>query len=147
MTNIFVTDTVSLVSYFSKEFQDTRKLSKKARTIIDNALSTYSIKVKLSIPSVVFVEMYDKWFRNEETAERLRYEVFNVITRSPNIEIKPIEKEVLENVLTIGDELDRHDMHDKIILASAIMLNCPIITIDTEIIGYLKKHPIIPYIS
>jgi len=147
MINLFVTDTVSLVSYFSKEFKDTQKLSKKARTIIDNALSIYPLRVKLSIPSVVFVEIYDKWFRNEETAKRLRYEVFDVITKSPNIEIKPIEEEVLENVLKIGDELDRHDMHDKIILASAIMLNCPIITVDTKIIGYLKKHPIIPYIS
>lgn len=147
MSNLFVTDTVSLVSYFSNEFGDTQKLSIRARIIIDRALSIYPIEVKLSIPSVVFVEIYDNWFRNEETAKRLRYEVFDVITKSPNIEIKPIEKEVLENVLKIGDELDRHDMHDKIILASAIMLNCPIITVDTKIIDYLKKHPIIPYIS
>ena len=146
MNNIFVTDTDSIVSCFHEVFGVRQILTKRARRIIEQAFVTYPSGIKLSIPSVVFIEIFDKWFREEETARKIRYEFYELVQKSPNIEIKPIEQEVLENLIIIEDELSSHDMHDKIILASAIMLNCPIITTDRKIISYLKKHKVIPYI-
>ncbi|MFC2122103.1 PIN domain-containing protein [Bacteroidota bacterium] len=146
MSSIFVTDTSSLVSYFYTIFGAKQILSPKARRIIEEALQSSNSNIKLSIPSVVFIEIYDKWFVREEAARKLKYEFYEVIKQSPNVEIKPIEQEVLNNVLMIGDELTSHDIHDKIILASAIMLQCPLITTDTKLIDYIEKHKPIPYV-
>ena len=93
------------------------------------------------------MEIFDKWFLEDEIASKLRYEVFEPIKGSPNVEVKPIEQEVLENMLKIGDELGNHDMHDKIILASAMMLNCPLITTDSKLISYIRNHKVVSYVS
>jgi len=143
---MYVTDTDSIISYFNKVFAVPQKLSRKARLIIQQALSTYPSDIKLSIPSIVFVEIFDNFFLEEEIAAKLRYEVFELIKASPNIEVKPIEQEVLENMLNIGDELRSHDIHDKIVLASAIMLDCPLITTDEKLITYIRKHKVVSYI-
>ena len=54
------------------------------------------------------------------------------------MEIKAIEREVLEN-MCIGAELANHEVHDKLILASAMMLQCPLITSDEKVIKFVKK--------
>ena len=100
----------------------------------------------MSIPSVVFLEIFEQWIISEEFARKFHYEVYNIIIESPNIEIKPIEQEVLENLLEVRDNLSRHEINDKIIVASAMMLHCPIITTDPEIIKYVRKTPAIPSI-
>ena len=146
MNNNYVTDTDSIISYFHKIFGVKQILTSKARQIISHALVTYPSITKLSIPSVVFIEIFDKWFTDDEKSRKLRYEFYEVIKQSPNIEIKPIDQEVLENLIVLEDELSNHDMHDKIILSSAIMLNCPIITTDRTFINYLRKHKTIRYI-
>ena len=147
MSSIYVADTDSMMSYFNKVFGVPQRLSRRARSIIGQALVTYPSNVKLSIPSIVFVEIFDNCFRKEETANRLRYEFYEVIRSSPNVEVKAIEQEVLENILKIRDELSDHDMHDKIVLASAMMLNCTLITTDGPIIDYIKKHNIVSFIN
>lgn len=144
MNKVCVTDTDSIICYFNRVFGVPQKLLSRARGLIGCALLTCPSSVKLSIPSMVFMEIYDKWFVNEETAAKLRYEVFEPIIRSPNIEIKPIEQEVLENLLKIGGNLASHDINDKLILASAMMLECPLITTDPKIIKYVKKSGCIP---
>jgi len=100
--------------------------------------------VQLSIPAVVFVEVFEKWLNEEEFAAKFYYEVMSPILDSPNIEIKPIEREVLENMLTIGAELSEHDVHDKLILASAMMLQRPLITSDAKVIQFVRKYKVIP---
>ncbi len=135
------------MSYFNKVFGVHQKLSRRARRIISQALSTSPSNVKLSIPSIVFIEIFDNCFEEEETANKLRYEFYEVIKSSPNIEVKAIEQEVLENILRIRDELSDHDIHDKIVLASAMMLDCPLITTDGPIINYIKKHNVVSFIS
>ena len=40
---------------------------------------------KISIPSVVFVEIFEIWLREEEFAKKFYYEVFVPIIQSPNI--------------------------------------------------------------
>lgn len=147
MSSNYVADTVAVMSYFSEVFGSPQRLSAKAFNIIGQALVTYSTDIKLSIPSVVFIEIFDNCYREEENAAKLRYEFYGVIQSSPNVEVKPIDQEVLENLLNIGDELRHHDIHDKIVLASAMMLNCTLITTDKKIKSYIKKHKLIPVIS
>ena len=144
MSKLYVIDTVAFISFFHEVFDVESKLSVGVRKLLERAFATSESNIKLSIPSLVFVEIFEKWFKSEDFAEKFHYEVFERIVQSPNIEIKPIEQEVLENVLHIGGGLLDHDLHDKIILASAIMLNCPLITTDQEIIRYVNRNPVIP---
>jgi len=146
MTLLYVIDTVSFIDYFDNIFGRYGNLSYKARNIIDNAFNAYSGLIKLSIPSVVLVEIYEKWFSDEEFAAKFYYEVYSLIKTSPNIEIKPIEREVLENLIKIGGNLTDHEIHDKLILSSAMMMKCPLITRDPEIIKYFKNTNVIPAI-
>ena len=147
MSNLYVADTDSMMSYFNEVFGVPQKLSRRARGIIGQALVTYPSSIKLSIPSIVFVEIFDNRFRDEENANRLRYEFYEAIRSSPNVEVKAIEQEVMENILQIRDELSDHDIHDKIVLASAMMLNCTLITTDGPIIDYIKKHKVVSFIN
>jgi predicted nucleic acid-binding protein len=140
MSGLYVIDTTALISYFSYVFEVQCLISANAIGLIKKALDSSSSDVKLAIPSIVFIEIYKKWFTTEEFAAKFHYEVFNLISNSPNIEIKPIDREVLENTSYITDNLENHDIHDKIILASAIMLKCPLITTDTKIKKYATRH-------
>jgi predicted nucleic acid-binding protein len=140
----FVLDTCALIDYFNDVFEVDRILSPRACGLIEQALTNAPSYVKLSIPSVVFVEIFEKWLTNEEFTAKFRYEVFERIVNSPNVEIKPLEQEVIECLLDLGDELRDHDLHDKIILASAKMLNCRLITIDSKIIAYVATRRTIP---
>jgi PIN domain nuclease of toxin-antitoxin system len=145
MAKNYVIDTTSLISYFDKVFKEKPKISRSAIRIIGNAFKMYS-EIKLSIPSIVFIEIFDKWYSDEEMAAKIKIEIMNLIMERPNIEIKPIEKEVLENFLKIKDKSIKIDNHDKIILASSMMLQWPLITSDSEIIKYNRKHGVIPFI-
>ncbi len=143
MVQLFVIDTTSLISYFDYIFGKPSQISDKALTLIRTSFDRES-SVRLSIPSIVFVEIFEKWFKSEEFLAKFRAEVFEVISQAPNIEIKPIEQEVLENFIKIQDEDVNLENHDKLILASAMMLECPLITSDPKIIKYVKKHGVIP---
>jgi predicted nucleic acid-binding protein len=146
MTGLYVLDTTSLISHFSDVFLQPSAISARAHGLIELALRPGPQKVQLSIPSVVFVEVFDKWLRDEEFAAKFYYEVMIPILESPNIEIKPIEREVLEHMMNIGAELANHEVHDKLILASAMMLQCPLITSDDKVIKFVKKYQVIPSI-
>lgn len=143
MNNGYVVDTTSLISYFNNIFGGLAKISRDALKIIETAFKRDS-DIKLSIPSIVFVEIFDKWFSNEEIATAIRIEIMTLIAERPNIEIKPVEKEVLENFIKISDDFIKFDNHDKIILASSMMLQWPLITSDSKIIRYNNKYKVIP---
>jgi predicted SnoaL-like aldol condensation-catalyzing enzyme len=148
MNERFVIDTTSLISYFSEVFERGSQISEKALRLIEKGFSGDG--VILIIPSIVFIEIYKKWFVNEEMANKIRYEVYERIKHCPSIEIKPIEAEVLENFIKItGIEVGHNfDNHDKQILASAMMLQCPLITSDGPITRYATKtrKGIIPHV-
>jgi predicted nucleic acid-binding protein len=146
MTRLYVLDTTSLISHFSQVFSRPSVISSRAHALIEVAFRSGPQSVQLSIPSVVFVEIFDKFLRNAEFAAKFYYEVLMPIQASPNIEIKPIEREVLDNMLAIGGELANHEVHDKLILASAMMLQCPLITSDEKVIKFVEKYKVIPAI-
>lgn len=146
MIRLFVSDTNGIICYFHEVFEVDQKLSKKAISIFDRAIVPYDADTKLSIPSIVFVEVFEKWFKTEEFARKFFYEVYTPIIESPNVEIKCIEQEDLENLIKIRGTLSNHEINDKLILASAMMLNCPLITTDQSIIAFVNENNVIPAI-
>lgn len=145
MNNGYVIDTTSLISYFSGIFAVRSQISRNALRIIESAFKRDSL-IKLSIPSIVFVEIFDKWFKDEEMSAAIKSEIISLIDERSNIEIKSIEKEVLANFIEINDPRIKIDNHDKIILASSMMLQWPLITSDSNIIKYNTKYKVIPHI-
>jgi PIN domain nuclease of toxin-antitoxin system len=142
MNTVYVIDTNCLIYYFDEVFQQGAFLSNRARNIIDRSFDEAS-NIRLSIPSIVFVELFDTQTRDVEIAAKIRYEIFDRIKDSP-IEIREIDQEILECLLRIQGRLIAHEIHDKIILASAISLECPLITRDDTIRKYVEETKIIP---
>ena len=136
----YVVDTNSLIYYFSDVFGQGNFLTKNTNSILEQAFVSSTSNILLSIPSIVFVEIYEKFLVSEELMLRFYYEVFLTIKNAPNMEIRPLDKEVLENIVQIRGVLENHDLHDKIIVASAIVLECPIITTDGAIVRFSEQQ-------
>lgn len=142
--NLYVIDTTVLISFFNNIFGCEKKISSRSEKLINSALNYTDSTIRISIPSIVFVELFDKFIKNEEFAKKIFFEILIPIMHSPNIEIKPIDKDVLLCLSLISGALEHHDIHDKLILASAISLECQLITIDPKIIEYINLTKIIP---
>ena len=145
----FVVDTTALISYFSSVFNQGSRISDRAISLIDRAFQYEA--VILSIPGVVFVEIFDRWFRgnksqDEEFRAKFKAEVLERIRRAPNIEIREIDAEVLGKFLLLEDPHINLENSDRLILASAVVLESPLITSDEEVIQYVRKHQVIPFI-
>ena len=153
MRELYVIDTNAIISFFDSVFKQSKKysrlqpLSKKASSLIQEALISYETTIRLSIPTIVFIEIYEKWLISEEFCMIFYHEVFIPIVNSPNIEIKPIDKEVLENLLYIGDKMQNHDLHDRLVIASAKSLNVPLITSDRAINRFISQSNIVPHFT
>ncbi len=144
----FIIDTTAIISYFDSVFEQGSQVTKEALRFINNAFET-EYETILVIPGVVFVEIFDKWFRDangEEFQAKFRAEVLEPILRAPNIEIREIDNEILEAFLTLQDQDINLENRDRLILASAVVLNTPLITSDRKLIRFVKKNKIIPYI-
>ena len=148
----YVIDTCALISYYKDVFKGAAGykgspvLSKGTTNIIHEAIYHKCTQYRLSIPNIVFIEIYEKWLRTEEFCRKFFYDVFTPLRASDNIEIRPTDKEVLENLLCLNGQLANHDIHDRIVLASAMALNAPLITMDQKISSYVTSTHIIPEI-
>ena len=141
----YVIDTNGIITFYDEVFIKSPlhgrsgSMSTNTRTVIQEAINPFEGGVLLSVPSIVFIEIYEKWLRTEEFFRKFFYEVFIPLKQSPNVEIRSLDQEVLENLLTVDGCLAEHDLHDKIVVASAITLECPLITSDDEIIKFVGK--------
>jgi predicted nucleic acid-binding protein len=145
--NRFVIDTTAIISYFDSVFERGSQITKQALQFIDNAFEI-EYETILVIPGVVFVEIFDKWFHDvqgEEFQSKFRSEVLEPILRAPNIEIREIDNETLEAFLTLQDQNINLENRDRLILASAVVLNTPLITSDSKLIRFVRKNRVIPY--
>ncbi len=139
----YVLDTVGLISYFQEVFESepnfngAPSISEKTKSEISRAILPVEGNVLLSVPSIVFIEMYEKLNKSEEFFRKFYYEVFVKIRHSPNVEIRALDEEVLGNLFNVGGCLRTHELQDKIIVASAMTLECPIITNDPKIIEFV----------
>ena len=103
-----VIDTAGLISYFHLFFEQPSKITAHGLRFIQRAFQN---DILLSIPSVVFIEIFDKWICDEEFKAKFYSEVFTPILQSPNIEIKPIDDEVLEQFLLCNDDTINLENH------------------------------------
>lgn len=143
----YTVDTTTVISYFIDVFDGAEpQISKKSLDIIDNAFNDTSII--LYFPSIIFVEIFSKWFRDEELAYRIKSDVYIPIVSQENFAIEPLDKEVLENFIKITDIEPgwNFDNHDKQILATAMKFQTPLITSDERIARYNRKKNVIPSI-
>lgn len=140
---LYVCDTCCLISYFDSIFEPLGAaiaLSVSARALLDDVIKNIHSNIRISIPSVVFFEIYAKWLTTEEVTKMFYYQAYQKLLSCPNIEIKAIEKDVLLHLTSIGHELSDHEIFDKIVVASALELDCPLMTTDTKIIEYQKNQ-------
>lgn len=141
MENRYVIDTVGLINYFNVFFNEKNILSTETRRKIDLCFDKFLSSHKLVIPSIVILEIFRKFLVTEEKSKNFYYEVYLGIVNNPNIEIKPLEKEVLEVFESLNDFDMEHN--DKLIYSSAIQLNSVLISNDPIIIRYNNKRKFI----
>jgi PIN domain nuclease of toxin-antitoxin system len=144
MENRYVIDTVAFINYFNDFFGEIDILLSETRRKINLCLDKNLNSHKLVIPSIVFLEVFRKFLTDEEKVKKFYYEIYIHLKENNNIEIKAIEKEVLEIFQNLNDYEMEHN--DKLIYASAVQLNSSLITNDPVIINYNKKRNLIPSI-
>lgn len=139
----YVIDTTAIISYFDSIFEEKPKVSQKGLRIIRQAFQSPDNNI-LIIPSIVFIEIFEKWIRDDEFQAKVRAEILEPVKQAPNIEIRPVDVEVLEHFVELVDPDIRFDNHDRLILASAVSLNAPLITSDRKISKFVARHHTIP---
>jgi PIN domain nuclease of toxin-antitoxin system len=144
MENRYVIDTVAFINYFNIFFNEVDILTPETRRKINLCFDRNLDSHKLVIPSIVFLEIFRKFLINEEKVKMFFYEIYNDLRENSNIEIKAIEKEVLEIFQNLNDF--NMENNDKLIYASAVQLKSALITNDPVIISYNNKRKLIPSI-
>lgn len=143
MATRYVIDTVAFINYFNEFFGEEDILSSDVRRIVKKCIGIDYNHYKLIIPSIVFLEVFRKFLKSEERAKQFYYEIFIPLRDADDIEVKPIEKEVISTFSQIDSEVDL-ELHDKIIFASALQLQCTLITNDPKILKANKAFQYIP---
>ena len=143
MAELYVADTNAIIAAFPRIFNRPLILSKKTLRLVLRAFhKDYS--VRLSIPSVVFIELYDKWCRRPEASRAIYYEVFVTARESDVVEIRELDAEIVEIMTSFDDSIVNLESHDKIALAAAVALRAPLITSDRKIRRYVAMTNVIP---
>jgi PIN domain nuclease of toxin-antitoxin system len=119
-TKQYVTDTHSLVWYFTEN----PRLSKKALKVFEKTVKEGTI----IIPTVVLAEIMHIAKKGRITMSFT--ETVKKIEDSENFEITPLDLDVLKKADEIDCELE---MHDKLIAATALFFDVPLITRDKTI--------------
>jgi len=117
----YVTDTHSLVWYFSENLN---RISKKALKVFDRTVKEGTI----IIPTVVLAEIM--YISKKGRIPITFAETLERIEKNENFEIIPLDIDILKSANDIDCDLE---MHDKLIVATAIFFNAPLITKDQEI--------------
>lgn len=120
MKKNYVTDTHTLVWYFTEN----ERLSRKAAKIFEKTVKKGSI----IIPTVVLAEIMHIAKKGRITISFS--ETIKKIEDSENFEIAPLDLEILNTADNIDYELE---MHDRLIAATALFFNVPVLTRDKTI--------------
>jgi PIN domain nuclease of toxin-antitoxin system len=113
----YVTDTHSLLWYFS----DNPRLSRKALKAFEQTIENGSI----IIPIIVLAEIM--YIAKKGRIEMTFAETVKRIVDMENFEIVPLDMDILNIAEKIEDELE---MHDRLIAATALFFKVPLITRD-----------------
>ncbi|QPC83663.1 hypothetical protein G4Y79_04580 [Phototrophicus methaneseepsis] len=138
-------DTVALVSYYHEIFDDLSRISAKGMRIIADAVDYGGNDgTLLIIPSVVFLEIFDNWCRVEKSEDELRAQIFSDIfiplRDLTNVEIREIDLELLHKFLELDDMKINLENRDRIILATALILEADLITTDSKIKDFVSHY-------
>ena len=146
MQRLVVIDTCAVISYYPKVFQEESTISKGSLELISAALGHSDVRI--IIPTIVFVELFQLYFKREEMSRLIYYEVYLPFRDSPHFELRGFDQDGLNAFITIDDiEPDqKFDNHDKQVLSAAISMNCPLMTSDTKIKRYNDRKSVIPAI-
>ncbi|MBV7336433.1 PIN domain-containing protein [Chloroflexi bacterium TSY] len=146
----YVIDTTALISYFADIFGRPSRISSQSISLIAKAFDFEDAAI-LVIPSIVFIEIFDKWFRGqgydqEEFRAKFLSEVYKPILAAPNMEVRELDQEVLESFLSLDDPNINLENHDKIVLSTAMVLNANLVTSDQNIKRYVSRYKVVPNI-
>jgi PIN domain nuclease of toxin-antitoxin system len=119
-TKQYVTDTHSLVWYFTEN----PRLSKKALKVFEKTVKEGTI----IIPTVVLAEIM--YISKRGRISMSFTETVKKIEDSENFEITPLDLDILKKANEIDRELE---MHDRLIAATALFFDVPLITKDQTI--------------
>lgn len=142
MTNILVLDTCAIISFYQDTFRESSTISNRGLALIQKVVDG---NLKAIVPSIVFIELFDLYSNRQEILKKIRYEVFIPLKSYENVEIRPLDKEVLSVMLTFDDLLEgeKFDNHDKQILSCAVVMNCSLVTSDNKIIRYNNRKKLV----
>lgn len=118
----FVTDTHALVWWFV----DSPRLSQKVREVFEQCENG---EHTIFVPSIVIAEALSI-FDNKRVSFDFK-KLFNMIEESENFVMIPLDYPIL---LKMVDLKDIPELHDKIIVSTALYLDLPVITKDRTLI-------------
>ena len=123
----YVTDTHAFLWYLSQD----SKLSKNAKAIFDLAEKGENTII---VPTIVLAESLH--ILEKERSSIKFQELVRLMEIGSNYTILPLDLTVIKK----AEELKLPELHDRIVAASAAVLNVPLITKDKAIIrsGYVK---------
>lgn len=121
----FVADTHAVIWYFSAN----KRLSPKVRTIFSDANRGYK---QVIVPSIVLVEVFFLLQRTR-VSDEVTQEIL-ALTESPTdgIYVYPLNKGVIDALAHFGPTAVP-ELADRIIAATALHLNLPLLTVDHAI--------------
>lgn len=135
----YIIDTCTFINYHFSFFEEPNKISKKTRILIDNCYDNNATDYKLIIPSIVFVELRRKFLISSEKINKFKYEVFIPTINAEKINIREIDIEVMTEFLKFDNYGISFERMDKIVVATALVMNSCVISYDTKIEEYAQK--------
>ncbi len=116
----YVTDTVALVIYLEK-----RRLGADSQAVFDSAENSNTI---IHIPAIVFAEIL--YLSEKQRISTNLQEVKNLLQTNLNFRESPLTQAIIETAAQITDI---PELHDRLISATARLMNLELITTDAKI--------------
>lgn len=147
METFYILDTCSLYSYCNRYlniFQN-RRISLNEGSLRKLKSAFYSKSIKIILPGIIFVEIFDHYSSDKEIINKFRYEFYLplITDEDTNIYISGIDSEVLDNLPLCYTDDTSIDLHDKIILATSLKYsdkNTLLFTSDERIKKIKRKN-------
>ena len=116
----YVADTVALIVYL-----ENRRLGADSQTIFDSAENSNTI---IHIPAIVFAEIL--YLSEKRRISTNLQDAKNLLQTKPNFCESPLTQEIIETAAQITDI---PELHDRLISATARLMNLELITTDAKI--------------
>lgn len=145
----YILDTCAIYSYckeYLELFLDKENtFTLDALSLIDKALNGSISDIKIIIPNVVFIEIFDKYLGDPEFTNKFKYEFYLPIIKGEDVKVHvaPIDKEIIDNIFDCYIDDDNADLHDKLILSTSLKYknqNVVLFSSDSKIKKIITKN-------